>query len=380
MDVKFHGLKPSNPAITMVSGEGCYRVDVTSQLGHEELDPKVALKYLVVPLKPSDHKILPMGSRDLLPDGRQLHKNLLTYNFKLSKPSEVCLKSPLLSDLLYESEYETQIWILYDSNKRHYLTGDAYPNSYVKLDKGDYTIQMHVVHESVSMLERVNELILYLWHKLSSDVTLDIYPSMKAGLTGSAKFKSKSLSPESISNPVPLYISSIPSEKLLKSLSCVTSLTSGSYLSGSITYFKSELKRKSEKFPFNYVIDVDGKNGESKDNNDSESKRSPVKKSAEKLDENGKPNEMVEEEGEKKRKELEAQYNEALLKFKSNWIPKVTGLKLYEELIEESGAINVSQEKESEKLATINLAVITALESEKVRVIKRRLLVCQIDA
>lgn len=352
----------------MVSSEGLHRVDVTSSLSHEELDPRIALKYLVVPLKPADHKILPMGQRDLLPDGRQLHKNLLTFNFSLAKPSEVCLKSPLLSDLLYESEYETQIWILYDSNKRSYLTGDAYPDKFVKLEKGDYTVQMHVVHENVSMLENVNELILCLWHKLPSDVTLDVFPSIKAGLTGTAKFKPKSLSPDSVSNPVPFYVATIPPEKLLKSLPCVTSLTPGSYLTGNITYFKPELKRKAEKFTFNYVIDVNDKSADSKNgnNNSSETKTSPAKKSAETSTTS--ESEKKDEDG-KKQKELEEQYQEALLKLKSTWIPKVAGFKLYHELIQESSAINVSSEKENEKLATINLAVITALESEKVSIL-----------
>lgn len=370
MDVKFHGLKPNNPDITMALSEGLHRVDVTSPLGHEELHPGVALRHLVVPLKPADHKILPMGSeRDLLPDNRQLHKNLLTYNFTLSKPSEVCLKSPLLSDYLYESEYETQIWMLYDSNKRHYLTGDAYSNKYVKLEKGDYTIQMHVVHENVSMLEKVNELILCLWHKLPSDtpITLDVYPSIKAGLTGSAKFKPKSLSPQTVSSPVPLYVSSVSSEKLLKSIPCVTSLTPGSYLSGSITYFKPELKRKAEKFPFNLVIDFNGKSDSKDDNKESGSvENSPSKKNSNESSATS-ANEKKENDEAEKDKELVEQYNEALLKLKSTWISKVKpGLELHEQLVKESGSITVKSEKENEKLATINLAIITALENEKV--------------
>ena len=47
----------------------------------------------------------------------------------------------LLSDLLYESPYCGQLWMVYSSNKQLMGSGDAYPKNYtIKLDKGNYTI------------------------------------------------------------------------------------------------------------------------------------------------------------------------------------------------------------------------------------------------
>ena len=84
---------------------------------------------------------------------------------------QITPKCPLLNDVLYESAYESQLWLLFDSNKQLLGCGDAYSSKYqLKLEKGDYTIRMHVRHEKPDLLEKLQDTPLIILTKLPQEV------------------------------------------------------------------------------------------------------------------------------------------------------------------------------------------------------------------
>ena len=85
---------------------------------------------------------------------------------------QVTPKCSLLNDVLYESPYESQLWMMFDTNKQLIAAGDAYCSKYsVKLDKGEYTIRLHIRHERSDLLEKFLELPMTIIIKLLQDVS-----------------------------------------------------------------------------------------------------------------------------------------------------------------------------------------------------------------
>lgn len=96
-----------------------------------KIHPEIKLKNCVNNYRPTSSKIVPLGERDVIPDRRTIYELQLTYNFNVSKvivrtvtkalnllnnflfspkATEITPNLPLLSDVLYESEYDSQMW------------------------------------------------------------------------------------------------------------------------------------------------------------------------------------------------------------------------------------------------------------------------------
>uniref|UniRef100_A0A8C4NKR5 Tripeptidyl-peptidase 2 n=1 Tax=Eptatretus burgeri TaxID=7764 RepID=A0A8C4NKR5_EPTBU len=234
--ISFHGLRP-NPL--HLASDCVGRVDVKSFLKYEELSPSITLKNWVQPLRPVEARIRPLGSRDVLPGGRQQYELLLTYTFVQVRSGDVTPSCPLLSQLLYESEFDSQLWMIFDQSKRLLGSGDAYPQQYtLKLDKGEYTIRLQIRHDVPAELERLQELPFNVSHKLSTALSLDLYSSHAHALLAKIKFGSTWLH----------CVNNVPSDRIPKGAG------PGCYLTGNLTLSKSELGKKAELFRVFYHL------------------------------------------------------------------------------------------------------------------------------
>lgn len=89
---------------------------------------KIYKKYF---FRPTDAKVSPLTSRDVIPKGRQIYELIMTYNFHINKSTDVSPNYSILSDVLYESEFESQLWLMFDSNKQLLGCGDSYPSKVI---------------------------------------------------------------------------------------------------------------------------------------------------------------------------------------------------------------------------------------------------------
>lgn len=324
--VTFRGIHVDSKQIVMHAADGIARCNVKATLKHEEISPSVCLKFLAQPLRPVEHKLRSLnGLRDLLPEGRQIYAIELTYNFHLNKGEEVTPDCSLLSDLLYESEYESQLWMLFDSNKQCISAGDAYPSRYsVKLEKGDYSIILQIRHDNREMVEKLKDTVLVLHHRLQTAINLDIHTSWQSALSSQGKKLCSLCAHKGITYP--LFFSPLPDDKLPKSHG------PGNYLSGSLFVLKDEPVKKSTSVPFKYIL------------------TECVKKSK---CTNCKNKEV-------KEKSPEEEYQEALRDLRISWITKLDESdELYKELC-----------KEYKDYLPLHVAKLQALDSDKDRLKK----------
>lgn len=232
-----------------MSSFGVHRLQLTT-LVPEEVLPQIQLKFAGVNLKPTCAKITPLSAkRDVLPEGRQIYQLILTYNLHLNKQSELALNVPHLSHLLYESEFESQLWMVFDSNKAVLASGDSYSvKNPVKLAKGDYTIRLQVRHEKRDLLEKITDINMVALFKMSTVVTMDIHEHYTYTLVGGGpKLMPQQMHP---SQPKVYFIATLPTEKLSK----LNLPANTGWLTGLISYSREEFTKRIEQRRFTYVL------------------------------------------------------------------------------------------------------------------------------
>lgn len=188
--IEFRGLTAGAPGIVHVmrGSAGIHRIDLSS-LSAEEAQPAVQLTAAVMVLRPGESKITPLGERDCWMQGRQIYQNQLSYALQLFKAQELSLHMPLLNDVLYESEFESQLWQLFDTNKLAVASGDANSaETMVKLEKGEYVLRLQVRHERRDLLEKVAEATMLATFKLATPITMEACVSHRNAVHATKRF------------------------------------------------------------------------------------------------------------------------------------------------------------------------------------------------
>ena len=293
----------------------------------EEAVPEIKLKSVVQVVRPTESRVVSLkaGTRDLLPEGRHTFEIHLNYSFSLPKSGETVLSLHQLCDVLYESELESQLWMLYDSNKRLLACGDAYPSKWsVKLEKGDYVVRAHVRHEKREYVERFQDTSLSVSSKLSSALSMDIYSSAGQAQVGGKKCGTVSVSP---GRPNPIYVAPLANTDKHSKGALL-----GQYLSGTATFAKEDVGKKVDVYNFKYI-----------------------------LPEGSKKKEKEKDKGKKKADDAVA-YEEALRDCKISWLSKLGSQDLYSELLQAGGESSVITSIHAARLA--NMLAVEAAEKK----------------
>jgi len=239
--LSFYGLQPNKNEVTLLRSKLFTEVTVSSELGFEQINPSVNMTHHVTSVNPKEHKIGPLGERDVLPDNEQIYGLELTYLYTLaSKSQDIMVVAPLLNDLLYESKYESQLCLIYDSNKALVGKSDAFPQKFKytsKLIKGDYTIKLQVRHSNIESLEALKDMVVEIHMVLPTPISLDLYEKRKALFEKTNKFKLQLLSPR---QQCKIYITVPTDEKVYPK-----HFKAGDRLVGSITYTGKPAKAKA---------------------------------------------------------------------------------------------------------------------------------------
>ncbi|CAH9123538.1 unnamed protein product [Cuscuta epithymum] len=246
-EIVFHGINVNKEEVFLEGSEAPIRIDVEAPISTETLAPSAILNKIRTAYRPIDAKLHTLSEdRDKLPSGKQILALILTYKFKVEDMVEVKPLIPLLNNRIYDNKFESQFYMISDSNKRVYTMGDVYPKS-SKLPKGEYSLQLYLRHDNVQYLEKMKQLVLFIERTLEAKDTiqLNFYGQPDGPVTGDSNFSSSVLIP---GVKEAFYMGPPSKDKLPKNY------YEGSVLVGTVSYAKLNEGRGSPTNPVSYQI------------------------------------------------------------------------------------------------------------------------------
>jgi tripeptidyl-peptidase-2 len=198
LGLEFHGLKPGSSEAFFDGAARVQRVDVQAMTRPAELEPKAVLNTWRRSIPPTDADYHPLPTeRDKLTEGRRLYELILSYTFDLDESASVTPRFPALYGRLYDGEFESQVRMWFDSNKRLIRVEENYHDvEPLRLGKGQHTLRLQLRYDRPDSLEKLKSLPLLLDQDLATRLTLAVCSNPDDALTGRAMFERYTLSPD----------------------------------------------------------------------------------------------------------------------------------------------------------------------------------------
>jgi tripeptidyl-peptidase-2 len=248
----YRGVRPVPDHATLACGDAGSLVRIIADIKDEKVAPLAKLSKWWTPLRPLEKPLLePLDDeRDEYPSHpRRIYQLVLTYEFTQDEKGSITPRVPLTQGVLYESALESQLIMVYDSNKKLLGTADAWPKS-VTVPKGKITLRMQVRHDNPEKLEGLKEMPMWIERSLEKDIQLSAYSSREAMILGKGNFHKRILRKGNMSS---VFFQEPPTPKLPSG--CQT----GDLLRGTFTLCSGETTllgegKRPKGFPFTYVV------------------------------------------------------------------------------------------------------------------------------
>uniref|UniRef100_A0A7S1YW11 Tripeptidyl-peptidase II n=1 Tax=Ditylum brightwellii TaxID=49249 RepID=A0A7S1YW11_9STRA len=202
VDVDFRGVTPVGQyRPLLLAGKGGVPIRIESMLQDEGVSPDAKLTHWRSPLSPTKEGVVnPLGERDVWPTrNKQIYEMILTYEFDPSESSKDVSGTgfrphvPSLNGYIYESAFESQMMLIYDSNKKLLGVSDAHPEEIKAPKKGKVTVKLQVRHSDPTILSKLKDQVIWIERKMSKEISLSVYASHEAMMKGSPKFRKRTL-------------------------------------------------------------------------------------------------------------------------------------------------------------------------------------------
>ncbi|KAI8076819.1 uncharacterized protein BX664DRAFT_362744 [Halteromyces radiatus] len=199
LNLEFHGVQLAG---NLAIGNGVVkldhqitRLDIAAPIRREDpVDVKVSFDVLRKYSRPTEAVIAPLHSdRNSLRNTKTLYGLVLTYNFKTEANTSVTPYFPTVMDQLYEHYLAGVFGIVYDANHKVMGYLDVYRHKITLQTKGDYKVQLQLLSETYSILEKLKTTVCELDFPASKTVTFNPYQTISDVFTADKPNPSKVL-------------------------------------------------------------------------------------------------------------------------------------------------------------------------------------------